>query len=117
MKNIKSFVPEKYSGSVFKEVEDGIYFAADEYSTCLSFEQEPKFGESDSPKTISQYPLEDILDKFFVYVSDFFEEQNAASKDVCYLEFCSSELNDIKELRTLIGKTARDIDNALKISD
>lgn len=76
----------------------------DIYVTTLSFVQEPELGEGDSADNISQYPLEDILDKFYCYVSDFYKELNKISSQTCYLEFVSKDVEDVKKLRTIIGK-------------
>ena len=71
MKNIKPYEAEKYAtaktGGLFKKplyalVEEGIYQMQDGerlYVTSLSFERELELGED------SQYPLEDVLDKFY----------------------------------------------------
>ena len=72
--------------------------------TSVSFEQEPEFEEGDSSKNISQYPLEDILDKFFVYVSDFYPALNDGKSNECYLEFSSDDIEDIKKVREILGK-------------
>lgn len=47
--------------------------------TSLSFEQEPEYGEGESSADISQYPLEDILDRYYVAVEDFYGEINDGS--------------------------------------
>ena len=116
MKNIKSFEAEKYTtektGGLFKKplyapVEEGIYQKQDDerlYVTSLSFEQEPELGEGLSAAEISQYPLEDLLDKFYCHVSDFYENLNSADSTTCYLEFAASDLEDIQGLRGVIGK-------------
>ena len=116
MKNIKSFAAEKYTtaktGGLFKKalyapVEEGIYQMQDNerlYVTSLSFEQEPELEEGQSAADISQYPLEDILDMFYCHVSDFYEEQNLAGSSTCYLEFAAPDLEDVRKLRSIIGK-------------
>lgn len=112
MKNFQSYIPEKYSGSNYRKVEEGIYRTKSPYDedeifvTSLSFETEPEcYGEEDaSPQNITQVPLEDILDRFYVYITDFYKELNAESKTVCYQEFGSDSLEDIQKLRTIIGK-------------
>ena len=76
----------------------------DYYVTSLSFEQEPEHGEGTSPKLISQYPLEDILDKFSVHISDFYKKENDKSDALCYQEFASPNIREIKKLREIIGK-------------
>lgn len=104
MRNIKCYTAKKYLATDYMEEKKGIYRCNGKYVTSLSFVQEPEFGEGCNAAEISQYPLEDILDKFFVYVSDFYPEQNKPSSDVCYLEFCSPDLEDILKLQDIIGK-------------
>ena len=104
MKNIQSYKAEKYKSSRFSEIEEGVFCAGTDYLTSLSFSQEPELDEGSSPSDISQYPLEDILDRFQVHVSDFYQELNAHSVETCYLEFCSTHLENIRNLRSIIGK-------------
>ena len=88
----------KYGPMLISKLEPKIYV------TSLSFEQEPSLGEEKKPSYISQFPLEDILDKYRVYVSDFYTILNETSKKKCYQEFASKDLNNIKNLRKIIGK-------------
>ncbi len=116
MKDIRSFEPEKYlkekTGGLFKKplytkIEDGIYERGGEekmYVTALSFIQELEYGEGENASDISQYPLEDVLDKYYCHVSDFFEDLNKETSDVCYLEFGAPDLDDVRNLRDIIGK-------------
>ncbi|MFC0581982.1 hypothetical protein [Micrococcoides hystricis] len=106
MKNIRVYTPEKYASSDYEKVDENIYRQLSDgtYVTSLSFEQEPELGESDSPQEISQYPLEDILDKFYTHIEDFYDELNAASDSTCYLEFGGTEIDDIKGVLGLVGK-------------
>ncbi len=112
MKNIQNYKAEKYESKDYEEVEENIYRGKSPWSeeqiyvTSLQFEQEPEFGEGESPKDISQYPLEDILDKFLVHITDFYEKENNESANTCYLEFASPAINAIQKLRTIIGKRA-----------
>ena len=107
MKNFKNFEAKKYETAAYKKIEDGIYQIEDTYVTSLTFEQETdKFGEENgSPKMISQMPFEDLLDEFFVYVTDFYEQENAQSQVTCYQEFGSDHIENIRKLRSLIGKS------------
>lgn len=112
MKNIRSYTPEKYSRPEYKKIADGIYKIEGRtmlgtdgiYLTSLSFEQEPELNEGNSPAEISQYPLEEILDEFGVWVEDFYDEENKKSENICYQEFASFDLECIKSVRGLIGK-------------
>lgn len=74
------------------------------YVTSIVFEPEPELGENDPAEDISQYPLEDILDKFFCYTSDDFEEENAKDPERNYIEFASEDMEDIQSLLTIVGK-------------
>jgi hypothetical protein len=105
MKNISSYSAVKYNNNEeYVIVEDGIYSFEDMYVTSLSFEQEPYFGEGESPQDISQYPLEDMLEEFGVRVNDFYREINKESSSLCYVEFSSPKIENIKKLRSVIGK-------------
>ncbi|WP_425447926.1 hypothetical protein [Dethiothermospora halolimnae] len=128
MKNISNYKAQKYDNkdrytfieegiylfkNMYDSIENGMYVYGnmmtsrvepDYYVTSLSFEQEPEFNEGTSPKLISQYPLEDILDEFLVHVSDFYEEINDKSDTLCYQEFASPDIEDIKKIREIIGK-------------
>ena len=109
MKEIKNYNASKYDTEEYKRLEEGIYETMDEddealYVTSLSFVQEPELGEGENAADISQYPLEDILDKFYCHISDFYEDMNGEDSQVCYQEFGSPDLQDVQNLRSIIGK-------------
>lgn len=110
MKSIKNYTALKYDmePEKYKKVEEGIYECEEDgdviYVTSLSFEQEPEFEESEFADNISQYPLEDILDEYYCHISDFYEELNVSDSKTCYLEFGAMDLEDIVNLRDIIGK-------------
>lgn len=115
MKNIQVYHAEKYRASDYVKVEENIYKGKNPYYrnngrdeemyfTSLAFEQEPEFGEGETPQNISQFPLEDILDMFHACISDFYDELNAKSECTCYQEFGSSDLEDIRNLLGIVGK-------------
>lgn len=111
MKEIKNYNSPKYNSEDYKLIEDNIYETIDEendgekiFVTSLMFVQEPELDEGDSAGNISQYPLEDILDEFLVYVSDFYSELNTEDSQICCLEFAAPELEDVQNLRSVIGK-------------
>jgi hypothetical protein len=66
--------------------------------------QEPELKEGSSAAEISDYPLEDLLDRFYCHVSDFYEALNQDGGEICVLEFGSPELQDVINLRSIIGK-------------
>lgn len=115
MKDFKDYTPKKYKTAEYQQMGDGIYktkhrmleHSQEEiFVTSLSFEMEPeRFGEKEgSPGNIAQIPMEGLLDEFNVFVTDFYDELNRGSEQTCYLEFGSFYIDDIKKLRTLIGK-------------
>lgn len=112
MKNFQNFTPQKYMTSDFQKISDGIYKTKSPYDsndifvTSLTFEMEPEcYGEENaSPSNLTQIPIEGILDEFNLFVTDFYEQLNQSSEIICYQEFGSLYLEDIKNLRTLIGK-------------
>ena len=114
MKEIKNYTAEKYKKasllkkSEYEMVDDGIYRMKKgkgyTYVTSLSFVQEPKYGEGDDSSNISQYPVEDILDKYYCYISDFYDELNSKGKKECFLEFASDSQEAVANLREIIGK-------------
>lgn len=109
MKNIQNFNAEKYvTADGYQELEQGVYEYRREgqtlYVTSLLFEQEPEYEEGTSAEEISQYPLEDLLDKFYCHISDFYEKLNLSDSNICYLEFAAMDMEDIKNLRGIIGK-------------
>ncbi len=91
-------------------MEDGIYENVEDgetiYVTSLSFVQEPEFGEGRNAAGISQYPLEEILDNFMCYISDFYPDLNTADSQICYQEFACTDIECLQELRSMIGKHA-----------
>ena len=112
MKNFQNFTPQKYMTSDFQKISDEIYKTKSPYDsndifvTSLTFEMEPEcYGEENvSPNNLTQIPIEGILDEFNLFVTDFYEQLNQSSEIICYQEFGSLDLEDIKNLRTLIGK-------------
>ena len=112
MKNINEYMPEKYVTGGYTEIEPGIFRTGKNIVTSISFQQEAELGEGTSSGDISQYPLEDILDEFTVFVSDFYPEQNNGASDICVLEFCSDRQEDIRRLRSILGRHVYNRQNA-----
>lgn len=108
MKEIKNFDAPKYGRADYTLMEEGIYKTEDNgetiYVTSLSFVQEPEFEEGENAAEISQYPLEELLDEFGCWISDFYGELNTENSAVCFQEFASGTTEEIKDLRSIIGK-------------
>lgn len=104
MKAIELYIDEKYKEAKYKEVKSGIYKISDRYVTSVSFIQEPEYDEGDRADNISQYPLDDILEKYYVYVSDFYKKLNTKNSLRCYIEVASEDLEDVIKFQSIIGK-------------
>ena len=104
MKNITNYRASKYAPPLYAEVSLDVYKCDHGFVTSLSFEQEPEYEEGATAAEISQYPLEDILDRFCVHISDFYKELNVEGSAICYLEFCANSAERIQQLREIIGK-------------
>ena len=104
MRNIRVYSAAKYNSSPYQEVSPGIYKHDKNYVTSLCFEQEPELGEGKSAADISQYPMEDILERFYVHISDFYPKLNTKKSTTCYIEFAGTKIDHIKSLLTIIGK-------------
>lgn len=104
MKNISLDKSEKYKNSEqFEFVENGIY-------KDLNDEDDAKYRitityELEADDTNNQYPLEDILDKYLLHVSDFYESENNTETNKYKLEL-GGELEDIIKSKEIIGKKA-----------
>ncbi|MCI3938324.1 hypothetical protein MQX03_14060 [Chryseobacterium aahli] len=98
MKNIQLIALDKYNSSKYELIEDSIYKNTEEdiYVFAISFELE----ENED----SQYPLEDILDKFYLHVSDFIDEDAFNISKNVNLEL-AGELSDVEDaIQSIIGK-------------
>ena len=102
MKNISLKESEKYKNpEQYEFVENGIYKDLNDeddakYRMTISYELE-------SDQSNNQYPLEDVLDKYFLHVSDFYESENNAETNKYKLEL-GGELEDIRKGQEIIGK-------------
>ena len=107
MKEIENYQAPKYRKHQYKEVSDGVYSVREKgetlYVTSLSFLQEPELGEGTPGGPVSQYPLEDLLDRFYCYVRDPYEEENREGER-SYCEFAAETEEDIRNLRSVIGR-------------
>lgn len=103
MKNISLQKCQKYENSEqFKLIENGIFEDLKDsddtkYRMTISYNLET---END---TNNQYPLDDILDEFNIYVSDFLETENNSINTEHKLEL-AGELDDLKKCQKIIGK-------------
>lgn len=99
MKNIRLALLDKYKDNPDYELTEGNIYRdpeEDHYVFAISYELE---GEEDS-----QYPLEDILDKFYLHVSDFIDEDSYYISRNVTLEL-AGELEDVKTaIKSIIGK-------------
>ena len=99
MENITLETAQKYADeSQFRLVQDSIY-------EDMNDEDETKYRMTVSYESDDdQYPLEDILDKFYLHVSDFLELENDPESRFFKREL-AGELNDLINAQTIIGRT------------
>ena len=75
------------------------------YVTSIIFEPEPELNENEpSDKYVSQYPLEDILEKFGCYCRDDYTKENEEDLVNSYIEFVGDSIEEIENLLAIIGK-------------
>ena len=100
MSNITLETCEKYSNQEnYKLIENGIYkdLKVEDDANCrMTISYELDSGDS-------QYPLEDVLDKFYLHVSDFLESENDSDSNKVKQEL-GGTLDDIKSAQEIIGK-------------
>jgi hypothetical protein len=91
MKNIKLIELDKYSNkSRYTLIEGNIYDDKVEGSHVFALSFELEEGED------YQYPLEDVLDEYSLYVSDFLDDLNSENSEVVSLEL-AGEIDNIKQ--------------------
>ena len=81
------------------------------YVTSIVFEQEPEYGENEPDDEISEYPLEDLLDKFFCTIGDDYAEENENDSVNSYIEFMDENIDDIRDIISIVGKHVYNKDN------
>jgi hypothetical protein len=117
---LEDFLILIYKGKTYyKDIEDDediIYINMDNdklvYVTSLVFEQEPEYGENEpSDRYVSQYPLEDILDKFYCICTDDYPNENESDPVNSYYEFASDDIEDIRNLMSIIGMHVYNVEN------
>lgn len=98
MKNIQQINLDKYKDSKYELIENDIYknVSEDLYVFAINYELEE---EEDS-----QYPLEDILDKFYLHVSDFIDEDAYDNSNIVNLELAGALKNVQDAVQSIIGK-------------
>ena len=102
MKNIKLEKCKKHENSEkYEFVENGIYLDLNDeddakYRMTLSYELE-------SDETYNQYPLEDILDRYLMFVSDFLESENEPNSNK-YIIVLGGYLEQMKKAKEILEK-------------
>lgn len=97
MKEIKLLDGEAYTiPSCYRFIEQGIYRdLEDEGDTCFRMPIGFKLDEGEC----MQYPLEDILDEYYLHVSEFILSTGAYNAVVL-----AGELEDLKRAKYILGK-------------
>ena len=99
MDNITIIETSKYKdSSKYSFQEQGIFKDLnDSDTTCYRATFSFKLNSDDD-----QYPLEDILDKYFLHVTDFYENENLDKN--YFLRELAGELLDLKDALEIVGK-------------
>ena len=105
MKILKSLTLDKYHDAEKYASVDGVIFEDLSKPTyCVTLYCELEEGED------TQYPLEDILDKYYVNCTDVMEEKEEDGKRIYVVEIEGSlrdkeeNLKDVQQVAALIGK-------------
>jgi len=104
MKNIRSIMLEKYlDASLFEKLTEHIYKQRTDGSIRIALSCELEEGED------GQYPLSDILDKYYVNCTDYIEEKQDGGVRTYSFELEGSlgneeDYKNILEVSKLIGK-------------
>lgn len=101
MSNISIFKCFKHENSInYEFIEEGVYKDLNDddpakFRIAISYELETNEDK--------QYPLEDILNKYFLHVEDFLEDDNDSESNLFKLEL-GGELENVIEAKEIIGK-------------
>ena len=104
MKIIKSLILDKYNDrGKYRPIDDTIFEDLSGETYCLTLYCELEENED------TQYPLEDILDEYYVNCTEHVEEQESDGKRILIVEIegsldRESNLENIKAVSGLIGK-------------
>lgn len=110
MKIIKALKIDKYSdcarytqheGFVYKDASGGVggrMGITSEPVYCVTLYAELEDGED------TQYPLEDILDEYYVNCTEVMEEKEEAGKRIYIFEIEGEDENAIKTITNFVGK-------------
>jgi len=105
MKNIRPIMLEKYKNDEhYERISEYIYKQRNNGSFRIAMACDLEEGDS------VQYPLEDLLDKYYVNCTDYFEESQVNGLRTLSFELEGSlddedeDLSNIKEVSKIIGK-------------
>lgn len=110
MKIIKALVLDKYNNDeiysqydeyIFKDITGGVAGEMGIWSEpvyCVTLYSELEEGED------TQYPLEDILDEYFVNCTDVMEEKEEDGKRIFIFEIECQDVETAKTIAGLVGK-------------
>jgi len=91
----------RHEGFIYKDVTGGVggkMGISSEPVYCVTLYAELEDGED------AQYPLEDILDKYYVNCTEMMEEKEEVGKRIYIFEIEGEDEETIKTIASLIGK-------------
>lgn len=98
MKNIRPIIPDKYRDPVYKPVGNYIFENTEEHIFVYTLHFDLEEGED------SQYPLEDVLEEFCLYISDFFNKDFFNHSGSMVVELAGEHDDLLKSVQTITGK-------------
>jgi len=98
MKNIRTIIPDKYRDPVYKPVGNDIFENTEEHIFVCTLHFDLEEGED------SQYPLEDVLEEFCLYISDFFNKDFFNHSGSMVVELAGEHHDLLKAVQTITGK-------------
>jgi len=112
MKILKAVKPDKYNDSERYAAQEGFIYKDSTGGVggkmgitegavyCITLYTELEEGDD------TQYPLEDILDQYYVNCTDVMEEREEDGKHIFIFEIEGEDLDTIRTIAALVGKRA-----------
>ena len=109
MKNIKTIVLDKYNDPAKYETQGNDIFKKKLYGKShITFECELEEGED------SQYPLDDLLDKYMMHV-DYFDERTEGDKSILVFELVG-DYESAEESLEIVGARVYNVEDGEFVS-
>lgn len=107
MKDIKLYQDPRYDNQdIYKQIENGVYKVVGKTNDMVDIGEGVmalSITLDDSPEEVEmrQYPLEDILDEYDLYMSQLIKDEPGDTELIVEL---AGEIDDLKRAKEIIGK-------------